>query len=139
VACVVIVEGINDIGHGPSRSQQVSAEQIIAGHQRLVAQARAAGLRVLGGTLTPFHGYAEPYYSSENDAKREAVNAWIRNSGQYDAVIDFDALLRDPAVTNRLRPMYDSGDHLHPNDAGYKAMADGVDLDAVARLCLRNR
>lgn len=136
-SCVVILQGINDIGHGPSREQVVSAEQVIAGHQQLIAKARAAGLRVLGGTLTPFQGYAAPYYSVENEAKRQAVNAWIRDSRQYDAVIDFDALLRDPANPIRLQPQYNSGDHLHPSDAGYKVMADGVDLGVIERLCLR--
>jgi lysophospholipase L1-like esterase len=136
-SCVVILEGINDIGQGPSRGEVVSAEQVIAGHQQLIALARAAGLRVIGGTLTPFEGYPAPYHSAENEAKRQTVNAWIRGSGQYDAVIDFDAMLRDPAHPTRQQPAYDSGDHLHPSDAGYKVMADGVDLGMVKRLCLK--
>jgi lysophospholipase L1-like esterase len=136
-ACVVVLEGINDIGQGPSRGQVVSADQLMAGYRQLIASARAANLRVIGGTLTPFQGYAAPYYSDENEAKRQAVNAWIRNGAGYDAVIDFDAMVRDPAQPSRLNPPYDSGDHLHPSDAGYKAMADGVDFATLERHCLR--
>ena len=135
-SCTVVLEGINDIGQGPARNQVVTAEQVIAGHQQLLSQARTAGLRVIGATLTPFAGYVAPYYSAENEAKRQAVNTWIRTSGQYDAVIDFDASVRDPAAPTRLLAAYDSGDHLHPSDAGYKAMADAIDLSMIKRLCL---
>lgn len=136
-SCTVILEGINDIGQGSTRNQVVSAEQIIAGYQQLISRARAAGLGVIGATLTPFAGYVATYYSEENEAKRQAVNAWIRTSGQYDAVIDFDAVVRDSIAPTKLRTDYDSGDHLHPSDVGYKAMADAIDLSMIKRLCLK--
>ena len=81
---------------------------------------------MLGCTLTPFEGAA--YFSAEGETKRQAVNKFIRTGGAYDGVIDFDAVVRDPDHPARFLPMYDSGDHLHPNDAGYKAMADAIDL-----------
>ena len=83
-------------------------------------------LKVFGCTLTPFED--APYFTPEGEAKRGAVNAFIRTSGAYDGVIDFDAALRDPAHPNKLLPADDSGDHLHPNDAGYEAMANAVNL-----------
>ena len=129
---VIVLVGINDIGLPGAfgtPAENVSAGEIIEGHRQLVARAHAKGLRIYGGTLTPFEGTAFPgYYSAEGEAKREAVNQWIRTSGAYDAVIDFDAAVRDPAHPTRMLPAYDSGDHLHPNDAGYQAMAAAVDL-----------
>ncbi|MGW5049616.1 SGNH/GDSL hydrolase family protein [Actinokineospora sp. NPDC004072] len=126
---VIVLLGVNDLGHpGTSAplSEAVTAEEIIGAHQQLIARAHAAGLRVYGGTITPFKNDTLGFYSPENEAKRQAVNAWIRGSGDYDAVIDFDRALRDPADHQRLRPDYDSGDHLHPNDAGMAAMAAAV-------------
>ena len=132
---VTVLLGINDIGdigrlpafaqagRGP---QPVSAEEIIAGHQQMITRAHQQGLKIIGCTLTPFEGAA--YFSPEGETKREAVNKFIRTGGAYDGVIDFDAVVRDPAHPARFLAMYDSGDHLHPNDAGYKAMADAVDL-----------
>jgi lysophospholipase L1-like esterase len=123
---VIVLEGINDI-HLPPR--QRDAATITAGLATIVARAHARRLRVIGGTLTPFAGSV--YYSPSEELVRRAVNAWIRRSGTFDAVIDFDALVRDPADPRRLFPPYDSGDHLHPNDAGYAAMGNGVDLSAL--------
>jgi len=130
---VVLLEGINDIGFSQTPNNgctapntDVSASQIIAGYRRLIAAAHAAGLKIFGGTLTPFQGAA--YYSAAAEAKREAVNQWIRTSGAFDGVIDFDAAVRDPASPLQLLPAYDSGDHLHPNDAGYQAMAAAINL-----------
>jgi lysophospholipase L1-like esterase len=128
---VVLMEGINDIGHstaGQLPEQDVSAEQIIAGMKQIIARVHQRGAKIYGATLTPyedtiFHGY----YTPEGEAKREAVNAWIRK-GDFDAVIDFDAAVRDPDHPTRIRADYDVGDHLHPNDAGYRAMGDAVDL-----------
>lgn len=129
---VVVLEGINDIGLPGAfgtPAEHVTADEIIDGHQQLIARAHAMGLRVYGGTLTPFEGTIFPgYFTPEGEVKRQAVNRWIRTSRAYDAVIDFDAATRDPAHPTRLLPAYDSGDHLHPNDAGYQAMADAVDL-----------
>jgi lysophospholipase L1-like esterase len=104
----------------------VTAGQIIAGYQQLIAAAHARGLRIFGATLLPFQGAG--YYSAAGEATREAVNAWIRTSGAFDGVIDFDKVMRDPADPLRLNPAYDSGDHLHPNDAGYQAMANAINL-----------
>jgi lysophospholipase L1-like esterase len=95
-------------------------------YENLIAAAHAAGLKIFGGTLTPFQGAY--YYSAIGEAKREAVNRWIRTSGTFDGVIDFGKVARDPADSLRLLPAYDSGDHLHPDDAGYRAMADAINL-----------
>jgi len=118
---VILLEGINDIGF-----TRTPAARIIAGYQKLIAAAHAAGLKIFGATLTPFQGSG--YYSAAGEAEREAVNHWIRTSGAFDGVIDFDRAVRDPADPLRLLPAYDSGDHLHPDDAGYQAMADAVNL-----------
>ena len=129
---VIVLEGINDIGIPGAfglAAEQVTAEQIIAGHRQIIDRAHALGLKIFGGTLTPFEGTIFPgYFSAAGEVKRQAVNEWIRTSKAYDAVIDFDAVTRDPAHPTRFLPIYDSGDHLHPNDTGYKAMADAVDL-----------
>jgi len=131
VTHVIVLEGINDIGFSGIGfpDQAVSADEIIAGHKQLIERAHARGLEIFGGTLTPFEGTTIPgYFTPEGEAKRQAVNEWIRTSGAYDAVIDFDAAIRDPSQPSRMLPAYDSGDHLHPNDAGYEAMANAIDL-----------
>jgi lysophospholipase L1-like esterase len=94
--------------------------------KQLIERAHARGLKIYGATLTPFEG--APYYTPEGEAKRQALNKWIRSKGAYDGVIDFDMITRDPAAPTKFLPAYDSGDHLHPGDAGYKAMGDAVDL-----------
>ena len=126
VAYVVAMEGINDIGMARA-SATPSAEDLIAAHAQFVQRAHARGIRIYGATLTPFQGAA--YYTVEGEAKRQALNAWIRASGAYDAVIDFDAVIRDPAQPGRLLPLYDSGDRLHPSDAGYEAMGNAIRLE----------
>jgi lysophospholipase L1-like esterase len=103
-----------------------SAAELIKADSLIISRAHAAGLRILGGTLTPFDGYHT--YSPATEEIRQAVDNWIRTSHAFDGVVDFDAALRDPSDVHRLRPDYDSGDHLHPNDAGYQAMADAVPL-----------
>ena len=126
VTHVVVLEGINDIGLGGTLAPEVAtSEEIIAGHRQLIARVHARGLKIYGATLTPF-GDAF-YFSAEGEVKRQAVNEWIRTSGAYDAVIDFDAVTRDPNQPSRFRPGF-SEDGLHPNDMGYKAMADAIDL-----------
>jgi lysophospholipase L1-like esterase len=127
VKWVMVLEGINDIGHGTlTPAEMVTAEELIAGYKQLIERAHTHGIKAIGCTLTPFGG---AYYSKENgEAVREAVNAWIRTSGAYDAVVDFEAATRDPNNPKRFRADLDSGDQLHPSDAGYEAMADAVDL-----------
>jgi lysophospholipase L1-like esterase len=128
VRTVIFLEGINDIGHntGPVSGTAVTAADLIAGMTNLIRQAHERGLRIVGGTILPFKGAG--YYTDDGEAKRQAVNAWIRTSGAFDGVVDFDAALRDPADPSRYLPVYDHGDHLHPNDAGYQAMANAIDL-----------
>jgi lysophospholipase L1-like esterase len=135
VRMIILLESINDIGE-PGASdlpeQTVSAADIIAGLGQIITRAHARGIRVIGGTLTPFAGTDEHgYYSAEGERKRQAVNRWIREGQQFDGVVDFDVALRDPNHADRLAPVFDSGDHLHPNDAGYKTMADAVNLDML--------
>jgi lysophospholipase L1-like esterase len=126
VTHAIVLMGNNDILFVFSPAEFVSADQIIAGHKQLIRRAHARGLKIYGGTLTPFGGF--PFSSPAKEEARQKVNAWIRNGGEYDAVIDFDEILRDPSAPSQLRPLYDSGDRLHPNDAGYRAMAGIIDL-----------
>jgi lysophospholipase L1-like esterase len=123
------MEGINDIGTARDNPTPTAAD-IIAGHKQLIERARSRGLKIFGATLTPYYGAA--YYSEVGEAKRQAVNEWIRTGKAYDAVIDFDRVTRDPAEPKKLLAAFDSCDHLHPSDAGYKAMADAVDLALFA-------
>jgi lysophospholipase L1-like esterase len=123
VSRVIVLEGNNDIGYGVfTPTEMVSAEDIIAGHQQIIARVRSQGLKIYGATLLPFEGAG--FYTLEGETTRQAVNQWIRTSGAYDGVIDFDRVMRDPSQPTRLLPDYDSGDHLHPNDAGFAVMAD---------------
>ncbi|MGK5442120.1 SGNH/GDSL hydrolase family protein [Micromonospora sp. URMC 105] len=126
VRTVVTHLGINDIWMSND-----SAEQIIAALRQVNQQVKARGLRSLAATLTPYEGHGNPgVWTPEKDATRQAVNTWLRGAGasEFDGVLDFDAVLRDPAQPSRLLPAYDSGDHIHPNDAGNQAMADAVPL-----------
>ena len=125
VTHVVVLESINDIGMAGDQDSP-TADEIIAGHRALIQRAQARGLTVYGGTLTPFEG--AQYFTAAGEAKRQAVNAWIRSSGAYDGVIDFDAVVRDSSQPQRLLPMFHPGDWLHPNDEGYRAMGDAIDL-----------
>jgi lysophospholipase L1-like esterase len=128
---LVVLLGVNDLGHPGTvapESEKVSAADIIDAHRQLVARAHDRGLKVHGGTILPFKNDTFGFYSPANEAARQAVNHWIRTSGVYDSVIDFDRALRDPADPQRLLARYDSGDHLHPNDAGAAAMAAAVPL-----------
>jgi lysophospholipase L1-like esterase len=131
VSTVILLEGGNDIGTAPPLMQPtIGAAAIIDAYRELIRRAHAAGLRIIAGTLTPTGGSG--YGTPAKQAERQIVNAWLHQMdgrpGGFDAVIDFDAALRDPAQPDRLRPAFDSGDHLHPNDAGYSAMAAAVDL-----------
>lgn len=140
VSHVILLEGINDIGipdlppifgFPPEALRVVSAEDIIAGMKQIILRARARGLKIYGGTILPFESAV--YFTEAGEQKRQAVNDWIRTSGAFDAVIDFDAAIRDPDDPRRMLPAFDSGDNLHPNDAGYQAMADAVDLSLFGR------
>jgi lysophospholipase L1-like esterase len=132
---VILLEGINDIGYSQSRGAltaphtDVSALQIVEGYERIITLAHTAGLKIFGATLTPFEGAR--YWTPAGEAKREAVNNWIRTSGAFDGVIDFAAAVADPGDPDRLNPPYDSGDHLHPNAAGYHAMAAAINLRSL--------
>ncbi|MDQ3786885.1 MAG: SGNH/GDSL hydrolase family protein [Actinomycetota bacterium] len=129
VGHVIVLLGVNDLGHPGTTApadEVVTAEEIINAHRQLIARAHAADVEILGGTILPFKDDTLGFHTPENEAKRQAVNHWIRTSGDYDGVIDFDAAVRDPADPERLRAEYDSGDHLHPNDAGMAAMAAAV-------------
>lgn len=129
VTHVIIHEGINDLGLPPLLGAPAATpEAIISGLQQMIRRARTQGLKVVGATITPSNGFALPTYgSAETEAARQAVNHWIRTSGAFDMVIDFDAVLRDPDDPTMIRS-YLTDDFLHPNDAGYQAMADAVTL-----------
>ena len=122
---VVVLESINDIGIARS-SPVPSANDLIAAHRQLIERAHVRGLTIYGATLTPFEGAA--YFSAEGEAKRQAVNAFIRTGKAYDGVIDFDAAVRDPMAPSKIQMKFNPGDNLHMNDAGYQAMAATIDL-----------
>lgn len=109
----------------------VSADEIISGLRQIIERAHEHGIRVFGATLTPFEG--ADYYTPDGETKRQAVNQWIRTSGAFDGVFDFDAAVRDPSHPSRFREDYQSGDHLHPSAAGYKAMVGAIDLSALTK------
>jgi lysophospholipase L1-like esterase len=140
VASVIVLIGINDIAWpGTAFAREAptpTLPELQAGYRRLAERAHARGVRILGATLPPFAGALpgtplDDYYQPTKDALRHQLNAWLRNDSPFDAVIDLDAALRDPAHPERLAPTFDSGDHLHPGDAGNQAMADAVDLEAL--------
>ena len=133
VKVVLLRFGVNDLGLPGSlapAAESVTAADLISGYRRLVASAHRHGLRVIGTTITPFENAttAPNYYTPEKEAVRQEVNAWIRGSRDFDGVVDLDRFLRDPDHTTRLLPAYDSGDHLHPNDAGYAVAANAIPL-----------
>jgi lysophospholipase L1-like esterase len=131
VRAVILLEGVNDIGFSNHHDRNsaphtnVSAAQIVAGDELIIALAHAGGLRIYGATITPFK--KARYWTPAGEAKREALNDWILHGNRFDGVIDFATVLQDPSDPQMLNPRYDSGDHLHPNAAGYEQMADAVD------------
>ena len=125
---ILLLEGINDIGRGlgsANSTEPVTAEALEAADKQIIARAHEHGIRVIGATLTPYQGAS--YASPAGEAVREALNTWIRTSGAFDAVVDFAPVVADPANPLTFAPAYNDRDHLHPNDAGYKAMGDAVD------------
>jgi lysophospholipase L1-like esterase len=138
VTHIVLMEGINDIGFPGAKIWGVfladpadvhTSEELVEAYLQLISRAHAHGIKLIGATMTPCEGVDLPgYYSESKEVTRQTVNKWIRSSGSFDGVIDFDAVLRDPDHPSRLLPRFASQDHLHPNDAGYQAMADAIDL-----------
>jgi lysophospholipase L1-like esterase len=131
VTHVIVMLGTNDLRNRWARpEEEVTAEQMIAGLQQLAVRARTRGIKIFGATLTPYENetFLVGAWTPEREARRQAVNAWIRDGGAFDAVVDFDRALRDPAHPTRMLPIYDCGDHLHPSDLGYNAMGDAVEL-----------
>jgi lysophospholipase L1-like esterase len=128
---LIVLLGVNDLGHPGTTApaaETVTADDLIAGHRQLIARAHQGGLRAYGATVLPFKDDTLGFYTVENERKRAALNRWIRTGGEYDAVIDFDAAIRDRTDPLRLAAAYDSGDHLHPNDAGMAVLAAAVPL-----------
>jgi lysophospholipase L1-like esterase len=139
VRWVIVFEGVNDLGE-LARLHEVTPDEhaalvqrVIGAYRQILARAHAHGLRVYGATITPYSGSGYYHPGPLSEADRQAVNGWIRTPGNFDAVIDFDAVVRDPAHPDRLLPAYDCGDHLHPGPAGYKAMGNAIPLTLFSR------
>jgi lysophospholipase L1-like esterase len=138
VSHVIVFEGVNDLGLGygklegplasimPKPAITPTRDAMVTGYRQLIARAHAKGLKIYGATIAPYEGAA--YYSAEGDAVRQAINDWMRTSKEFDAVLDFDAAFRDPAAPKRMKETFQFGDHLHGSDAGYRAVADSIDL-----------
>lgn len=144
VRWLIVLEGINDIGTASEARAEgkppATAEDIISALEQIMERAHARDILVYGGTIMPFEGFSYMnYYTAEGEADRERVNSWIRTSGRFDGVIDFDAATRDPARPSRLSAAVDGGDHLHPSAAGYRIMADAVDLELFTAAAHRVR
>jgi lysophospholipase L1-like esterase len=134
IKAIIVLEGINDIGRGlgaPNSTEPVTAESLEAADKQIIARAHEHGIRVIGATLTPYQGAS--YASPAGEAAREALNTWIKTGGAFDAVIDFAPAVADPANPLTYAKAFNDRDHLHPNDAGYKAMADAVDLTVLGK------
>jgi len=132
---LVVLEGVNDIGTAVDARKRgepaATAADVIGAYRQMIVRAHSHGLRVYGATILPFEGFAA-YSSPQSEADRQEVNRWIRGGGELDGVIDFDAIARDPAHPSRLREAVDGGDHLHPSAAGYRILADAIDLSLFA-------
>jgi lysophospholipase L1-like esterase len=139
VRWVIVFEGVNDLG-GLARNGEVApaehaalVQRVLAAYQQIIVRAHAHGLRVIGATVTPYAGSDYYHPGPLSEADRQAVNQWIRAAGHFDAVVDFDAVVRDPQQPDRLLPKFDCGDHLHPSPAGYRAMGDAIPLELFSR------
>ncbi len=139
VRYVIVLEGVNDLGgltrlgEVPSAEHEALVARILGAYQQIVLRAHAHGLEVIGATITPYAGSDYYHPTAKDEMDRQAVNQWIRDPGHFDAVVDFDKVLRDPSHPDHLLPSYDSGDHLHPSPAGYRAMADAIPLALFER------
>jgi lysophospholipase L1-like esterase len=139
VRWVIVFEGVNDLGNLARAPQATPADhaaliqRILAAYQQIIERAHAHGLRVYGATITPYVDSSFYHPSPLSEADRQAVNQWIRAAGHFDALLDFDAVLRDPAHPDHMLPAYDCGDHLHPSPAGYKAIAQSIPLPLFAQ------
>jgi lysophospholipase L1-like esterase len=135
VRYALIFEGVNDLGTAATdtTTQTAVADRVILALDQMITRLHAAGIAVFGATITPMSGPGQVYGDPTREAARQRVNKWIRTSGRFDAVVDFDAAVRDPKNGTMLRTEYDSGDYLHLNPAGYKAMAEAVDLKLFTR------
>jgi len=138
VRYAMIFEGVNDIGTTPADplSQQIVGDRLIQAYQQIITRVHTFGIPMFGATITPFgapsaalQGYSDP----QREVTRQWVNSWIRTSGKFDAVVDFDAMLRDPANGTQLNPLYNSGDYLHPNEAGYRVIGNQFPLEIFDR------
>jgi lysophospholipase L1-like esterase len=138
VSMVLMLEGINDIGYSQTTpAEAVTSEQIIEAYRQLIARAHAHGVAIVAATITPFED--SHYYDLHGEQMRQEVNHWIRTAGAFDGVVDFDAVLRDPAHPTQVLSTLHRGDHLHPNDAGYAAMGDTIDLKLFTSTAAINR
>jgi lysophospholipase L1-like esterase len=139
VRWVIVFEGVNDLGgltirgEAPQGEHTALVQRILGAYEQIVVRAHAHGIKVVGATITPFAGSGYYHPGAQTEADRQAINAWIRAPGHFDAVVDFDAVVRDPAQPDRFLPKFDCGDHLHPSPAGYKAIGDAVPLKLFAR------
>jgi lysophospholipase L1-like esterase len=134
VKYVIVLEGINDIGrlaHLSAPEDDITALHLETAMKQIADAAHEHGIKAFGATITPYGGAG--YSSDKGEQIREDVNNWIRTSGAFDGVVDFDKITQDPANPTHFNAAYDSGDHLHPNDAGYKAMGEGIDLQLFAK------
>jgi len=134
VRWLIVFEGVNDLG-GLARNGEVSpaehadlVKQVLAAYEQIIVRAHAHGIRVIGATITPYTGSNYYHPGPLSEADRQAVNAWIRAAGHFDAVVDLDAVVRDPQRPDHLLPAFDCGDHLHPSPAGYRAMGEAIPL-----------
>ncbi|EAU90819.1 lipolytic enzyme [Coprinopsis cinerea okayama7 len=136
VKYAMIYEGVNDIGTGATteEAQKIIGDRMIWAYRQMVERLHTSGIPVIGATITPMSGPGQGYGHPTREATRQRVNRWIRTSGVFDAVIDFDRVVRDPEIPEQLKPEYDTGDYLHPNVAGFQAMADAIPLDLFRRL-----